>query len=839
MQSVNRLIKEFIPKSYDLSLSINRLERVFQGTLVIEGKSVNGKIFLHSKDLNIEKVVINNKECKHKLHSNDELEIINANQKPGDIVISIDYSGEITDSLHGLYPCYYKHDGRQKELLMTQFESHHAREVFPCVDEPEAKATFDISLATEESVTVLSNMLIKSEATGASSKVTTFETTPRMSTYLVAFVIGDLQKTTGKTKSGIEVSVYSTPAQSLESHSFPLDHAIRSIDFFEGYFGVPYPLPKSDQVAVPDFSSGAMENWGLVTYRESTLLVDPKSTPLSVKQYIATVISHELSHQWFGNLVTMTWWNELWLNESFASIMEYVAVDAIHPKWNIWREFSASETTVALRRDSIDGVQPVQTDVKHPDEISSLFDGAIVYAKGARLLRMLQLYVGEDAFREGLKKYFTKHAYKNTVGTDLWQALESVSDKKISVLMNTWITQPGFPVINIDAEGSNLSMSQSRFYIGPHISDKNLWPIPLDANTDLSIELFDQRNLKTDFDNRRFIFLNENNGSHFITKYDPDLTVKIERRFADKKLDASKRNQYLNEQLLLARGGQIDSVRLIDILQMSNNESDEKVWGSLGGAIADLKKIADGDKTAERGLKSLVANISRPEYMRLGWKSLDGESEDDTMLRATIIANMVYSEDAETIGQAYRIFQETKLEQIEPEIRGAILSGVVRHHETPQMISALLDIYQTSQQHDMKSDVMYALTSSKNQNTLGKLLGLLTDTSTIKTQDTLYWFVSLLRNSHSRQHSWEWMKNNWSWIEETFGGDKSYDYFPRYTGSILQTRKHLEEYKEFFSKHKKIPALKRTIEMGILDITGRVELIESQSKSVRLRLNNL
>src|SRR5690606_17777891 len=258
---------------------------------------------------------------------------------------------------------------------------------------------------------------------------------------------------------------------------FALDIATRTIDYFDDYFGVPYPLPKADHVALPDFSSGAMENWGLITYREIALLVDPKTTTLSTKHAAATVITHELSHQWFGNLVTMQWWNDLWLNESFANMMEYVAVDALEPSWDIWLDFATGEVVSALRRDSLDGVQSIQIDVNHPDEISTIFDPSIVYAKGGRLLRMLQAYIGDDAMKRGLKAYFEKHQYTNTEADDLWASLGEASGKDIASFMHAWMTQPGFPVVSATKNGNTITLTQKQFFIGPHEDKGRTWPV--------------------------------------------------------------------------------------------------------------------------------------------------------------------------------------------------------------------------------------------------------------------------------------------------------------------------------------------------------------------------
>lgn len=348
MTELKRLYDTFHPEHYNLSIAIDRQARQFSGTVTIRGDILPGQtsVGLHSKDLLIDSVTYDGKKADHHHGDNDELWISHADITPGNHIIVIGFSGNITDAMHGIYPCKYSLEGQTHELIATQFESHYAREAFPCIDEPEAKATFDLTLSTEPELTVLSNLHHTSQKLENGLLVTSFATTPRMSTYLLAWVVGDLHKKTAHTKSGVEVNVWATPAQRPESLDFALDHAVETIEFFDDYFGIPYPLPKSDHVALPDFSSGAMENWGLITYREVALLADPATTTIASKQYIATVISHELSHQWFGNLVTMKWWNDLWLNESFATLMEYVAVDAIHPEWNAWLDFATQELSL-------------------------------------------------------------------------------------------------------------------------------------------------------------------------------------------------------------------------------------------------------------------------------------------------------------------------------------------------------------------------------------------------------------------------------------------------------------------------------------------------------------
>ena len=523
MKTVPRLIDTFIPNHYALTLDLTRAEeKLFSGTVVISGELIGDSISLHAKDLTIHSALIDGRPAEFSHGEFDELRLSYPELSNGEHTVCIKFSGAITDAMHGLYPCYFTYNGVKKQLFATQFESHHAREVFPCVDEPAAKATYDVTLVTAPELTVLGNMPVAESSEKDGTLTTTFATTPRMSSYLLAFVVGELHKKTAHTASDVEVNVWATPAQNEDTLDFALDIATRSIDFYNEYFGVPYPLPKSDHVALPDFSSGAMENWGLITYRESCLLADPKLTPESSKRFIATVIAHELSHQWFGNLVTMQWWNDLWLNESFANMMEYVAVDALHPEWRMWEDFATNEVTAALRRDSLDGVQPVQADVNHPDEISTLFDPAIVYAKGGRLLVMVRRLIGEEAFRAGLKAYFEKFAYQNTVGNDLWQELETASGQPIVDLMNTWISQPGLPIVQVEQNSSDeqptTSLRQERFFIGDHQPSDTLWPIPLFTNQPLDDEILTERE-KT-FTIEKPLQLNCGLNGHFVTHYD-------------------------------------------------------------------------------------------------------------------------------------------------------------------------------------------------------------------------------------------------------------------------------------------------------------------------------
>lgn len=841
MQTVSRLINYFVPEHYQLSVDLRRSERTFSGVVTLNGTTQEGanKIVVHAKDLTIESLTFDGKEAEFSFGENDEVTIIHPDIHPGRHIVIFAFSGTITDAMHGLYPCYYTHNGEKKELLATQFESHHAREVFPCIDEPEAKATFDVTLTTEQNIHVLGNMPVAKQNTEDNRLVTTFATTPRMSTYLLAWVTGDLHKKTALTKRGVEVNIWATPAQRPESLDFALDIATRTIDFFEEYFDTPYPLPKSDHVALPDFSAGAMENWGLVTYREIALLADPATVSVSSKHYIATVIAHELSHQWFGNLVTMKWWNSLWLNESFATLMEYIAVDALHPEWNIWLDFATNESIVALRRDSLAGVQPVQVDVNHPDEISTLFDGAIVYAKGARLLRMLQQYVGHTAFQIGLKAYFAAHKYSNTEGSDLWQALSAASGKDIASFMETWISQSGYPVIHVKQDEDNLTLSQQQFFVGPHEPSRQIWPIPLNASDKALPELLSTQTASITRPTDTSLRLNVGDSAHFITHYDEKLLVQLINDVHNNKLSPVDRVQLLHENILLARGGVISSAQLIPLLDAYKQESAESVWDMINLAIGELKKFVEGDEPSEAKLRTLAANLAREQYTRLGWAPKENEPEEDTKLRATIISMMIYAQDAETLKTAKELYETKPLEELDPELRALILGATVRYSSEPAIVDSLLESYKTTSSAELQQDIASGLTATRDKERIKQLLALIKEDSVIRHQDVTRWFVWLLRNRDGRDLTWQWLQESWPWIEKTFGSDKSYDDYPRYSAAILTTRRQLNEYREFFTPMQNEPALARVISIGLRDIEGRVELIERDQVAVRRSLSQL
>ncbi len=839
MQSVSRLIRTFAPEHYDLSINLHRTGRAFEGTVSIRGLVVTSKpeLRLHAKALTIESVTFDGKEAQFNDDTNDELVITHPDIADGDHVVVVAFSGAITDDMNGIYPCYFDVNGEKQELIATQFESHAARQAFPCIDEPEAKATFDVTLTTEEGITVLGNMPIKQQTTQNGQLVTAFETSPRMSSYLVAWVAGELQKKTTTTKGGVEVSIWSTKAHDPSNLDFALDIAARTIDFFDEYFGIPYPLPKSDHVALPDFSAGAMENWGLITYREILLLADPKVTTLDAKQQVALVIAHELSHQWFGNLVTMKWWNDLWLNESFANMMEYVAIDGIEPSWNIWLNFSTSEVISALRRDSLDGVQSVQTDVNHPDEISTIFDPSIVYAKGSRLLRMLQAYVGTDALRKGLKAYFEKHQYTNTSADDLWNVLSDASGKDIASFMHAWMTQPGFPVVSARKDAEGVTLAQKQFFVGPSNDVDRTWPIPLHGASSSIPESLQGKSESFVYTDAEPLRLNAGGTSHFITQYSPELLAEIVATLGS--LSSVDKLNFLHEQTLLAKAGLQSNAALIPLLTHFKDETNESVWSIVALAINEIKKFVEAGEDAEMKLKALVREVVEVQYTRLGWDEVANEPENDTKLRSTIISLSLYADAPDAVAEAEKRFKTGTLESFDPELRTTLMANAVRREITDTVIDTLLDAYPKVSNSELRDDIAAALTSTKDELVIKRLAELLTDTTFIRPQDFIHWFVWLLRNRYGRAFMWQWTQDNWDWMTKTFKGDSHYDMFPRYIAGSLVTKQQLEEFKVFFGPLEEVVALKRNIKIGYTELEGVVTLLETDGPTVRQALLDL
>lgn len=846
MKTVEHFIEKFVPENYNIFLDINRTEKSFSGNVAITGEALDNVISFHQKDLTIASVLLDNQNLDFKVDNQQESLSIDL-PETGTMTLVIEFSGKITDNMTGIYPSYYTVDGMKKEVISTQFESHFAREAFPCVDEPEAKATFDLSIKFDQAADeiVLSNMPEVDAERRKETGLWTFDTTPRMSSYLLAFALGDLQGKTASSKNGTEVGVFSTKAHNPKTLDFALDIAVRVIDFYEDYFGVRYPIPLSYHVALPDFSAGAMENWGLVTYREVYLLVDENSTVKS-RQNVALVVAHELAHQWFGNLVTMKWWDDLWLNESFANMMEYVSIDAIEPSWNIFEDFQTTGVPLALQRDATDGVQSVHVAVNHPDEINTLFDPAIVYAKGSRLMHMLRRWLGDDDFRAGLKIYFEKHQYSNTIGHDLWDALSEASGKDVAAFMDAWLEQPGYPVVTAEVVDDTLVLSQKQFFIGEGQDQNRIWPIPLNTNwTGLPETLTEERLAIPNFSqlaaqNEGALRLNTANTAHYITNYKGQLLKAVLNQLTE--LDTTSKLQVVQERRLLAESGEISYAELIPLLTKLTDETSYLVSEAIAQVVDGLDMFMDEGSEAQAEFKALVNRLMQKNYDRLGFEPQVGESDEDEMVRQKAISLMLYADNADAVAKAEEIFDAHKenIESIPASIRLSVLANQVKHAETEELVSLYLDCYVKTNDGNFRRQLAAALSNTKEKATVERILGELKNKDVVKPQDlAMSWYRPFLNKDFSQGAFWNWACENWDWIISALGGDMSFDKFVIYPANTFKTPERLEEYKAFFEPQLDDMAISRNITMGIKEISARINLINTSKAAVESALAEL
>ena len=828
--------KTFQPSHYDLYIDVNRGTKVISGRTTISGEAKATEISVHQKYLTITSVTDEAGEDLAYTVDNEHEAIRVTLREVGPTALTITYTAPLTDTMMGIYPSYYEVAGEKKQIIGTQFETTFARQAFPSIDEPEAKATFDLALKFDEQPgeIVLANMPELREEDG----VHYFATTVRMPTYLVAFAFGDLQSKTTRTKSGVEVGVFATKAHKANELDFALDIAKRSIEFYEDFYQTPYPLPHSWQLALPDFSAGAMENWGLVTYREAYLTLDPDNTPLRQKQVVATVIAHELAHQWFGDLVTMKWWDDLWLNESFANMMEYVAIDAIEPDWHIWELFQTDDVSAALNRDATDGVQSVHVQVEDPAEIDALFDGAIVYAKGARMLVMVRALLGDDALRKGLKAYFDAHQYGNATGADLWQALGDASGLDVGAIMTSWLEQPGYPVVTAAVVDGQLTLSQQQFFIGEGEEKGRQWQIPLNSNYGAVPELLTEHEIVVgDYQQLRAesgqpFQLNVGNNSHFIVKYDETLLADLAQDATN--LSAISQLQLLQDQRLLAEGRLTSYATVVPLLQTFANSEHVVVTTALYDVANNLKKFVTPVSEEEHQLQMFFDSLSRQQVARLGWHAQAGESSDDAITRPLVLRAALYAQNAEAIAAAHDLFvaHQADLAALPAEVRGLVLRNEVENYGSEALFDQLLQAYVASSDATFKRDIQGALTQTPDSDLIATLISKFEDANTIKPQDLRAWYRGVLANKHGQQVAWDWIRADWQWLQDTVGGDMEFTTYITVTAAIFQTAERLAEFKAFFEPKLPTPGLTREITMDIKVVETRVALVEAEQEAV-------
>ncbi|MGP8109666.1 MAG: M1 family metallopeptidase [Thermoplasmata archaeon] len=573
--------------------------------------------------------------------------------------VTIDYSGTIDD--RGLRGFYSSPLGAGR-LFSTYFEPAGARRLLPCLDRPAEKGIFTIDVTAPAGLTVISNMPTEAtEELPEGRKRVRFTPTPPMSTYLLFVGIGPLEEIAGD-RSDPRVIVAASRGRAGEGR-LALREASRTVDYFSHYYGVPYPLPKLHLVAVPQFGTGAMENWGAIAFQEHLLLVGERS-PISARMRFAEVLAHEIAHQWFGNLVTMRWWNDLWLNESFASFVAIKALESLYPEWNAWEDFLLTRYAGSMLWDALPHTHPVRVDVTDPDQIRQIFD-EISYGKGASLLRMAEAYVGEDAFRRGVSRYLEKHRWANAEAGDLWRAVGETSAEPVERVFSEWVGRPGFPVVRARLDGGSLKLDQRRFtLLGPEPGRP--WPIPLTVRVGASVHrrLFDEESTVLADVGQHAPVVNPGRSGFYRVQYEGPLQERLLEGFAD--LPPLDRWGIANDSLALFLSGATDLDQYLEVLRRIQTDRDPFVVFEAYGTFRFLFPLVHRIPRWEQVLRTVL--IAQSE--RLGLEAALGEPDATRHLREGVTLARVHLDRpfAASLAAMY-----PRVDSLQPELRRPVL----------------------------------------------------------------------------------------------------------------------------------------------------------------------
>ncbi len=704
---------------------------------------------------------------------------------PGPARLHVEFSGVLNDLLRGFYrSTYIDRDGSERLLATTQFEATDARRAFPCWDEPALKARFQLTLVVPSDLIAVSNTLpvSESEQPGGLCRIT-FGETPLMSTYLLAFVIGDLKSIERRAPDGTLVRVWATAGKEQQGR-FALELSVKLLDYFNDYFGTPYPLEKLDHIAIPDFAAGAMENWGAITYRENALLVDPEQSSAVTRQNVAGVLAHEMAHMWFGDLVTMAWWNDLWLNESFASWMGDKSVDFAFPEWDVWTQFVSSETNSGLRLDGLRSSHPIEQEVNNPSEIGQLFD-AISYSKGGAILRMLEQFLGPDVFRRGISAYIARHQYAVAHTQDLWDALGEASGQPVTEMMNTWVRQTGYPVVEIETrrgrDGVEVTGRQRRFFyehvVDPDGDDEGArWDVPLSVRTAVTAPASVLMNGQTATiqvplpavsPRGDWIKVNPDQTGFYRTNYSEDEWARLKRGIDRRNLSSADRLGLQNDAYALARAGYLPVTQFLSLAQAYVDEPDAPVWEDLAANLGGLELLL-ADESFLPDYRAFCRGIFKRAAIKAGWHARPGEGHLDALFRSTALSELGSYGDEETLDQAARMFDSlVNGEAIDPNIRTVVLILAAERGDSATF-DALWKLHREATMEEQRVRILMALSHigvpKLLQETLDRSL-----TDEVRVHNTVRIVTNVASSLRGRDPAWEFVKANWAELDRRYG----------------------------------------------------------------------
>ena len=761
------------------------------------------------------------------LNEKDEkLTIKLAKKIKGKAKLSIKFTGTLNERLLGFYKSQYKDNkGKTKYLATTQFEAADARRAFPCWDEPAVKATFDVSLLVDKHLDAISNMPVISKKKTGTKILHKFGRTPIMSTYLLYLGVGEFEYLHGKLRN-IKIRIVTTKGNKNKG-KLSLDFTKKFLGEYEKYFGIRYPLPKLDMIAIPDFAAGAMENWGAITFREAILLYDTKTSSTRTKQYIAEVISHELAHQWFGNLVTMKWWNDLWLNESFATFMATKIVNKFYPEWDLWDQFLGDAMLEAMSLDALKNSHPINVDVKHPAQIREIFD-AISYDKGGNVLRMLENYVGIENFRKGLKYYLTQHRYSNAEGQDLWKSIGKVAHKPVDAMMKTWIDQVGYPVVDVKRNNSKVSLTQRRFLSDGSISSKNRWAIPIhieEGNHESSILMKSQKSVVSLKNTDSNFIINSGRYGFYRVQYDDNSLAQLELLIDEKILNHVDRWSLQNDLFSQCVSGTKQIQEYLDFTTSYHDEDNYITLQNLAQNLYHLYKLTRKEKFSDE-IRTYTAQFLGTIFDRLGWDSQKNEKHTDALLRSFVITALGKLGDKEILNEARKRFNKflKNKNSLAADLQEPVFV-LVAWQGNEKTYNKLLSLYKKSTLQEEKIRFLMAMCNFKQKNLLLKTLAL-SLTPEVRSQNIRVPIMGVSANIYGSDILWPWLKNNWKKLVGRFGvGNPLANRIVASIGSVIDDKQE-KDVRKFF-KRMPLPGTERVIEQTLERVRIRSKFLRS------------
>tara|TARA_B100001750_G_C15521586_1_gene612045 strand:- start:6234 stop:8753 length:2520 start_codon:yes stop_codon:yes gene_type:complete len=757
----HRLPNYALPERYEINLDVDLDNFKYTGieNILINVKESTSELQLNSSELLINKCWIegnNGQTEKAEIIYEKEIECVTfkfpKKINKGKWTLVINFSGEIRNDLRGFYKSkFLDKDNNENWLGTTQFEPTAARYAFPCWDEPNFKAIFSISIISDKKYLRISNEKVLEENILDHGKVETkFVDSMVMSSYLVAFVIGPLEVTEiGKVKDTL-VRIVHRPGFGKDT-KFAGQAALKILEFFEDYYEINYPGSKLDLIAIPDFAMGAMENIGAVTFRESLLILDEESATRSELSRSVTVIAHELAHMWFGDLVTMEWWDGIWLNEAFASLMEVISSDATYPEFKLWGDMNLSRTA-GFSVDSLISSRPVEFKVESPEQAEEMFD-ALTYEKGSTVLRMFETFIGEEEFKKGVRSYLNKFKFQNTNSPDLWSCLTEVSRRPIDKMLPSWIHQEGFPIIQIEERGDKWKISQTRYLINGNNTEQ-LWMVPLkirdlESNDEMLIEL-NKREVEIDKKSLQLPLINSGGWGFYYSSYTKEHLSRIAKELNN--LSINEKYRLVEDTWASLRVGNVDLGLFMDIVSKYNKEEDVDLWMLISGYISTIEKILDtkNKKVYEEWVQELIEY----NYKKLGFNPKEDETQEIRQLRSVIVSiKALYSGDTELIKKASELYRNGNIDKIEDgNYYNLILSLSAQDEEITA--TDFLDRFKNSPTPQIESRYRGVLGQVKNSG-MGKVLIDAILDETIRGADSPYILSSMIANKHNGELVWE------------------------------------------------------------------------------------